>query len=1124
MSGPKFRPTPEQKTASDPARSVWVGANAGAGKTHVLVERIIRLMLDGAKPSAILCLTFTKAAAAEMADRLYLRLGAWIGLDDEALVSELTNLGLHKPEQATLQQARRLFTTALETPGGLKIQTIHAFCERLLQLFPVEADIAPGFKVMEERQTADLLSRAEEVVLRGAERGQDHDLSEALRTVTRFSNAKDFQVLLRKILSSTQGLGDHLANPEIMAAMNVVLHHAFKLDINQEIISIRNDVARFDRSALQNAVNELAKNDLENAQAARATFINVLNMKSTDQIFECFRDFALTVENKPRKSILSKGVIKQLPEVGAWVVQEHQRLVDLFVLHDLKLRIKATIDLVHIAHHIHQHFEAAKRRGGYYDFDDLIGKTVNLLTGTHQAAWILYKLDAGLQHILIDEAQDTSPLQWKIIDALAAEFFAGAGQPQNTNRTLFVVGDRKQSIYRFQGADVASFGLARTKFESQTAAASRPLTNVNLTISYRTAQNVLNVIDHVFATGRPARHGLDDIGVPLDFDHISERKAALGVFQLWPLVEPEAEVEVEPWQAPVDRESLHSTRRRLAKKIAATIKLWLGQRILVAENRVVQPSDILILLQTRSNLFRNLVAELRLAGVPVAGADRLKLLESLAVQDLLALTQFCLLPRDDYSLACVLKSPLMPIPITEIQLQELAIGRGQETLWQRLQVSNDASLQVNAAWLNTVFQRAKTARPFDFFNFVLQARRKAMVGRLGAEALDASSALLDLTLIYEQDRDASLAGFLHWFQATETEIKREMDKSAGEVRIMTVHGAKGLEANIVFLADAVDIPSNNRGGQILRAPFDQTSLPTLLWSLPGMAEAPEVEAWKDVEKDKALQERHRLLYVAMTRARDELYICGARGKNSPSTESWYHVISSALDIPNPRLTLHSMREDLGEGQVLHLGPDMVWGKFEQTDLIQLPHLPNWALRVVEKEGPDFAIRNSPVVVNQEMQWGIVLHRLMEDLLKLAFEKQENFASRKCAKAGMPRERGQDLVALINRPDLKPYFVENGQSEVAFTATSGAGQTIQGRIDRLIISENKVVILDYKSDRQRPSFLTHEHNYAKQLAVYQSALQLAYPGFHVTCAILWLFHAELEWLDDEILRAAIPNSA
>lgn len=399
-----------------------------------------------------------------------------------------------------------------------------------------------------------------------------------------------------------------------------------------------------------------------------------------------------------------------------------------------------------------------------------------------------------------------------------------------------------------------------------------------------------------------------------------------------------------------------------------------------------------------------------------------------------------------------------------------------------------------------------------------------MVGRLGAEALDASSALLDLTLIYEQDRDASLAGFLHWFQATETEIKREMDKSAGQVRIMTVHGAKGLEANIVVLADAVDIPSNNRGAQILRAPLDHTPIPTLLWSLPGMAEASEVDAWKAIEQDKTLQERHRLLYVAMTRARDELYICGARGKNKPSADCWYEVVGSALETPSARFTLREVDDELGEGQVWHLGPDMVWGKPEQADVIKPQQLPSWAFRVADKEGPDFAIRKLLPFVSQEMQWGSVLHRLMEDLPKVAREKQEVFAARKCAEASMPREYGLDLVNLINRSDLKPFFGVNSQSEVEFKVASGSGQTIQGRIDRLVISENEITILDFKSDRQRPSRFTHEHSYAKQLAGYQRALQSAYPSFRVTCAILWLFHAELEWLDNEILRAATPNSA
>ena len=1123
-----LHPTPDQKTAAEPRHSAWVAANAGSGKTHVLVDRVIRLMLAGTEPAAILCLTFTKAAAAEMASRLHGRLGGWAALPDDELARHLEALGEDPSDPAVLVRARRLFTRALETPGGLKIQTIHAFCERLLQLFPVEAGLAPGFRVMDEREASELHRAAQETVLHEAASAAPGPLADAYATVMHHATATAFPILMRQALSGRSGLSRLLASPGGVHGAGLVLRHSFGFAPGDGSAALRRDILKPDAGWATLAKALAAASESSLTKAARKIAAFMAGRDDEDRLAALI-DLFFTTTNTPRKgTITTRKFHSDHPAAAQFLDDMQTRLVNLLTRHDELVRIEASEALYTIAAAILTRVAALKQQRAAHDFDDLIARAEALLTESRLAGWVLYKLDFGLEHILVDEAQDTSPRQWSIVTALAQEFFAGEGRPHARPRTVFVVGDHKQSIYSFQGADVSAFDAAQSHFTTLVSATGQTLSLVNLTISYRTVQPLLDVVDQTFAEGSAAMAGLERPGAS-SILHQSERMGKPGVFEIWPLVEPVDEAEPEPWDAPVDREPAQSPRRRLARRLAQLLAQWLGQgRIIAAEGRAVKPGDILILVQRRNALFGALVAELRRAGVPVAGADRLKLMENIAILDLLALGQWLLLPEDDHGLACVLKSPLVPSPMDDDALTTLAAGRGSASLWQRLEAAGDAAAQANAAALGRWRQLGPGVRPYDLFAGVLTAQRRAIAARLGSEALDATDALLELALGYEEDHGASLSGFLTWFAEGETEIRREMDKGEGEVRLMTVHGAKGLEANIVILPDAADPPRGGGRGGLAAIPEGQAGAGLPLWAVPHLVPSPVLDRWQEAAEILALRERNRLLYVAMTRARDELYVGGVASAKGLPARSWYERLHQVFVEGPGREMMRPVPSP--EGEILRHGPDPLWGPAAAV-AGEAPSLPPWAtISAVAEARPrtravtTLAKAGSPPAlgaVQQALKRGSAIHLLLQELPDLDEASRPAYAARKGRRLGLSDEDVAGLLALMDQPELKPLFAPGGgaQSEVSFRARLSGGEALLGQVDRLLVTPAAITVLDYKSDVRPPDALGATHPYVRQMALYAQALAAAHPGRTVHTGLLWTSTGRVDWLSPPLLEQA-----
>ena len=1095
-----FNPTPEQLIATNPAKSVWVSANAGSGKTHVLVERVIRLLLEGADPSTILCITYTKAAASEMSVRLFNRMSNWAIIDDSALTTQLQQLGILNPDANILERARRLFARALETPGGLKIQTIHAFCEKLLQQFPVEASMTPGFKVLDDRVSQNLLATAIEATLNQAAAHINVELATAFSKIVDCTTGDSFEELMRLFLEGSGGLKTVMASNLTAEQYGLVLKSYFAINAEETVNSVAAEILNIDHTAYLQHSKILEGNKLYFGQDVA---IALKGIGRPHVSVEALKALFLTQDLDPRKSLIAKQTAKDHPATNEFLTLEQERFLSRLQKHDLLLRIELTANAFHVAKVIYQKVENTKNYSALYDFDDLINKTAKLLSSLNSTQWVLFKLDPRLNHILVDEAQDTSPAQWQIITALCEEFFSGAGINTNADRTIFVVGDRKQSIFSFHGADAQGFADAKAFLSNKIANAGADLAEIDLTISYRSTTKVLEAVDAVFPSNMPARLGFaPDDGA--ERPHQSNRKAAHGVFEIWPLMEDDFNSSVDvPWTAPVDREPSTSPRRRLAKHIAVKIESWIGKRILKARNQPVMASDILILLQSRGPLFSMIIAELRKIGVKVAGADRLHLQKSLAIQDLLILLQWLVLPQDDYALACLLKSPLVPKPFDDDDLMALAIDRGTQNLWQRLQLSNVD----NTNWLLALKEKLHNLGPYAFFSFVLTKFRKAMAQRLGPEAIDASDAFLDQAMAYEIEFGQSLVGFYHWFKSADTSVKREMEKVSNEVRLMTVHGAKGLEANIVILADAATVVKGKTSApKLLYSPASGDAKFLPLWSVPDLTIHPEVKKWKAHADEKRQAERNRLLYVAMTRACDELYVCGVKLKSEPSPDCWYNLISNSVGP-----TLAESYDSVLPKQVAD----------NASSQINDPDLPPWATEVAAPEKSQSIFSLTGLIERHHMRdenaskRGTAIHAMLQDLPDIEPPRRAAFVTNRLSRIGLAAEVTKYL-ALINLPSLEQFWGPNSQAEAELRGVLDDGREVSGRVDRIVMNETEILVLDYKSDRQRPDILALEHPYISQMALYAELLSNAFPNHKIRTALLWTQHSSLEWLNPALL--------
>lgn len=1138
-----------QWRASDPKASVWVSANAGSGKTHVLTNRIARLLLSGTPPERILCLTFTKAAAAEMSSRLYRRLGAWAVLEEDALRKEIETLDGVPPSSEMLQNARRLFARAIETPGGLKIQTIHAFCERLLGRFPLEAGVPPNFEILDERNASELLEEVRDYVIADANATPNNALGQALAHIVALIDQQSFSRILGEIVQ-TRGMIAHLKQ-HYGGLEGVIRATRAALGVKEGVTAEEFASELFDacpKEALRALLPALLEGSVTDQRRAEQ-LAAVLAAPAPDNTLRAtyIRAF-LTADQTPLKTLLTKGQQQRYPAALDVLLNEQSR-VHAHVAHLKSIHVaEATAALLHLADAVLETYGRVKRARALLDYDDLILSARNLLTQNAMAPWVLYKLDGGIDHILVDEAQDTSPLQWEVVASLADEFTSGRGARELV-RTVFVVGDEKQSIFSFQGADPKAFDAMHRHFARKVRDADQRWSPENLVLSFRSAPQILQAVDAVFAEGMPARRGLimsDDL-----VQHAPNRREDAGLVELW---EPETADTLDPpdpWDAPLDYLSQSAPAAKLARRIASRIAGWLADgEILPSRGRAIEPGDILVLVRRRNAFVDELVRALKEKRVPVAGRDRMILTEQIAVMDMLVLARFVLLPEDDLSLATLLKTPLLGLD--EDDLFALAHGRKSASLWSELQSrkAEKESWQRACVLLEAMLARADFVPPYEFFAHVLDVEggRAAALARLGEGAADALDEFLALALDYERDHAPSLQGFLVWIEKSGSEIKRDMEQGRNEVRVMTVHGAKGLEADIVFLPDTCNRPDGKNDPELLLHEEGELSQ-LLLWPVRRAMESSVSEAARQRHRIAQEAEYRRLLYVAMTRARDRLYIGGYLGRRAtePLADSWYAFMAQALKPLAQELT-----EDTGtkiwrltgeqkrapiRDEAKARKPSPAPGLWITTGALAepAPSRPLAPSRLPPEGLPDMPVL-SPLLLDpaQRFQRGRLIHRLLQTLPDLApvrwRDATEHFlaAATPALSEGERREICDIVIALLEHVDFAPLFAAGSRAEVPLVGQieyQGRPLLISAQIDRLCVNDQEVLIVDYKTNRPPPREIAKvPAAYVTQMAAYRALLQQIYPGTRVRAALLWTEGPFLMELPENLMEAALGQGA
>ncbi|HYD13837.1 MAG TPA: double-strand break repair helicase AddA [Allosphingosinicella sp.] len=1115
-----------QELASRPGGHAALSASAGTGKTHVLTARVLRLLLSGADPASILCLTFTKAGAAEMAGRIHQRLARWVRLKDTDLAAELIALGEdHTPEAR--DRARTLFARLLDsTGGGLRVQTIHAFAQSLLAGFPSEAGLVPGFRPLEGREE-QLLARATLAeLLVAAEREGDLGLIRDLQALSLRLGEGGAEAFLRACARAPAGMAA-LGSREGVEAR---LRHLFGLPLGDVEEAIARECADevFDVAALRRI-------GAMNAQWA--------TKGGSDRASICEQWLAATPTERARlleqlhrvwsKSdgelrSFAKGQAPQDLDYPALAEAAFQCCGRLLLLRRTAAMVAPLAAGLRAGQAYARAYEGAKRAAGLVDFDDLIREAEKLLLTDGMGDWVRYKLDQQTDHILVDEAQDTNTSQWNIVRALALEYFAGEGAARGP-RTIFTVGDYKQAIFGFQGTDPQSFDVARAWFAREAEAAEQDFLDLSMDRSFRSSPPILEMVDRVMAELGPDALGLPGAANPHESSHVGRG----GSVTLWlPRSEETAEdAGEEGWVSPA--------RQELATKLARQIRDWLDKPFfLQCRDRPLRPEDILILLRSRGELASLIVARLHALDVPVAGVDRLSLSAPLAVQDLLAAARFAAQPLDDLNLASLLVSPL--IGWTQDALYDAAFGR-TGALWPHLRARQPPD---RLAGLQSILAMADYAPPHPFFETILSGPldgRRKLLERLGAEARDPIEELLSSALEFEGNAAASLQAFLDWFARGEVEIVRDPSAPMDAVRVMTVHGAKGLQSPVLILADACADPdrAGNPGLRLagLSLGEGEPSVPVFRPKKDELAEPLRSEVERQDRLDR--EEHWRLLYVALTRAEERLYIGGALGtrdRNGPPEASWYAAVEKAL----AGLGAAWAEAPLWD-RALRFGTDEGPPRAIRLPAQRTATLPDWLHRPAPAEerpprplapsslGEDDVADPPPGPAQRAAaERGKWLHALFERLPGVAPAERKALAlswlerSAGVADAAQREALAEAACAVIADPRFADLFAPEALAEAPIAAVVAGGTVVSGTVDRLLVADDRILVADFKTGRSAPAdpgSIPPAH--LRQMAAYRAALRVIFPDRQVETALLYTAAPVLHALPDALLDPYMP---
>ncbi len=1163
-------PNENQLRASHPRASVWVSASAGTGKTKVLADRFLRLMLpsfekntvvEGTEPEKILCLTYTKAGASNMAERIQNILSHWAVCDENTLIKELQTLIGQNPNQAMIDRARQLFARIADKGGDLKIMTIHAFCQSLLGRFPLEAGISPNFDIADDATQYDLQHDSYLELLKNTDHDPnlgpaldkmiaDHDISTLENIIKHIAKNQNKVLKLiegRSIKDIEQQTQKDLGYPHLVS----------KEDIQNNIYNYFNNL----ESEIKSMLDKIS-------QAQGATTIKFYNafsdwlalpIEQRKKNLSIVENYLLTKDGLPRKTLITKRdgdeqTLKQIETLQAdyWALKQEYYAACI---------LEQTLGAVHVAKAYLKIYNRLKKERNLMDYADQVRHTLELLSQDHIAPWILYKIDHGIEHVLIDEAQDTSPEQWDIIRKLTTDFFSGLGA-NDIQRTIFAVGDIKQSIYSFQGAEPQGFIDMREYYKAQVLAAQQNWESLPMIVNFRSSSSILASVDTVFQ--QPDTHAATLEETTIQHQTFKDFKWHAGTVELWPVFEQKSQKSDGSRYIPTTLLRQPRPDILMCTHIATTIKSWLNEkRVLDWTNAPIEPRDIMILVRKRGTLMQKLVNALKKQNIPVAGIDKMRLNEQLSVKDVMALIQFTLNPDDDLNTAICLKTPI--INLNDQELEDLCLNRHPKTLWMALRESQNERLKDIADYLKSLEDKSAYLSPYDVVDYLIHAPcpadavsgRRAFLKRLGTDCLDPLQELLNQTLHYERQNKADLQSFIHWILNSDTDIKRELsdDAQSNEVRILTAHGSKGLEAPIVFLPDTTDAPQSES-----MAKGFMWSDQGFYWGASRMVKTVEAtQSIHDSNQKRQMDEYYRLLYVAMTRAKEHLIVTGQKS-NTVKEDTWYGVISSALKN-HPDITPQdfdappSLHDMATTSYILHnaTGNDATREqsqevKAESKSSISYDTLKSdysWIFEQAEIEQPferplrpsrpdiEEASVDSPLQRNDDERrfWrGNVIHTLLQSLPDLPKTEWESAITQYLSYPSIgasPKAVAnitKELLAVMNNPEFAAVFGPKSRAEVPISGSitlRGQPFIVNGQIDRLAETDEDILIIDYKTNRPASETVeTIPKEYLHQMATYRELIKTIYPDKNIKTAILWTYSAELMVIPNAVLNKLI----
>ena len=1098
----------QQISAANPDASVWVEASAGTGKTKVLSDRVLRLLLNDVQPSKILCLTYTKAAAVEMNERIAKRLSSWVIIDETELYKEL--LGLFGDDfnkynkDETIKKARTLFAQILDAPGGMRIQTIHSFCQDILKRFPLEANVSPYFEILDDRSSKNILQKIQSDLLKSIDSDKNLILAQDVAFLVKSVSEFKFPEVMNMITGNRNKIDILLKQYADISLITKELEKKLKVSVDLSPIEIKEDLFdKIDKKTFKLCMEAFFKGGKEDNK--RALSFALISQNNFDiEYYEEYKNVFLTKDGGKRANLARKDAIKHFPDILEVMKKEQDRVFEVEnTLKSINV-LHSTLAILRISKNIIDAYNEYKEHFCVLDYDDLILKTKYLLENKDTSDWVLFKLDGGIEHILIDEAQDTSPNQWAIVRALTEEFFAGLGAYENQkNRSVFVVGDRKQSIYSFQGADPKEFDKMYNYFKQKSA----DFLKIHLDVSFRSTKAIMDCVNTLFNTDI-AKKGVIPDGEKIN--HCPFRLGDGGVFEISPIVkqiQDEDNAEIS-WHIPLERIQKSSPSSILAKQIAKNIKdMVQNKEILASKNRPIQYGDFMFLVQRRNSFVEEFVRACKEIGVNVAGVDKLILLEQIAAQDLISLAKFLLLPSDDLSLAEVLKSPIFGL--TDEDLFDLCYNR-QGSLFENI-VNNPKHTSI-VSDLKNLLNMTGYCRPFELYNYILvnMEGRKKYISRMGLDVVDVLDEFLNLTINFEQTNTPTLQNFIDWINQDEVIVKKEMEQGdSNTVKIMTVHGSKGLQAPIVILADTVRVKKKPQNASFL---WDDD-----LFYFP-ISSSDYNDICLDINNsicEDNMDEYRRLLYVALTRAEDRIYIAGYTKDKNINSESWYSLLKDNIKsniklLENDKRIVYEINQENTfekENEIIKDAIDKIpdFSSILTDAPIESPLAKPYTPSKDETQNDE--VVSSPLEDSGNFyKRGIAIHKLLQYITNIDEANRYN-ACLLFLKKELPtfsdkeyEDISKEVLGLCNK--YKDIFSSNSLSEVPIIGEVD-GKIISSKIDRLIIKDDVVIIVDYKTNRPAAKTLDDVPLiYLKQLSSYKKLLESIYPNRKVETYLLW----------------------